>query len=156
MRDRVRLLYGVADGVDVGIVRLVRVRDGDAAARPELQAGRFRESHIGSHPDRADDKFCREGPSIGKRHGGVVHRCHRRSGLDVNAVRDQLVLDENGELRIERRKHLRRGLDDRDLDALHDEVLGHLEPDEPRTDHDRGRRRNVDVGQEPGCVFDRP
>ena len=74
----------------------------------------------------------------------------------MNAVRDQLVLDENGELRIERRKHLRRGLDDRDIDALHDEILGHLEPDEPRTDHDRGRRRNVDVGQEPGCVFDRP
>ena len=116
----------------------------------------MRESHIGSHPDRADDEFRGKGPSIGKRHGGVVHRRHRRSGLDVNAVRGQLVLDENGELRIERRKHLRRGLDDRDVDALHDEVLGHLEPDEPRTDHDRGCRRNVDVGEQPGCIFDRP
>ena len=74
----------------------------------------------------------------------------------VNALRDQLVLDKNGKLRIERRKHLRRGLDDRDIDALHDEILGHLEPDESRTDHDCGRRCNVDVGQQPGCILDRP
>ena len=56
----------------------------------------------------------------------------------MNAMPDELVLDENGKLRIQRWKHLRRGLDDRDIDALPDEILGHLEPDEPRTDHHRG------------------
>ena len=98
MRDRIGLLYGITNGVDVGIVCLTRLRDRDAATRSELEAGRFRESYIGSHPDRADYKFRGQGPPIGERHGAVVHRCHRRCGLDVNAVRDQLVLDEDGEL----------------------------------------------------------
>ena len=74
----------------------------------------------------------------------------------MHPVGDQLVLDEDGELGIERRQHLRRRLDDRDVDALPDEVLGHLEPDEPGADHDGSRGRDVDIGHETRRVFDGP
>ncbi len=156
VRDGVGLLHGVADRVDVGIVGLVRVVHGDATVRSELQTCCFGESHVRPHPDRADDEVGREDAPVAEGHASVLHRRDRRSGLDVHAVRDELVVDEDGELRIERRQHLRRRLDDRDVDALPDEVLGHLESDEPGADHDRGRGRDVDVGHETGRVFDRP
>ena len=49
---------------------------------------------------------------------------------------------------------MRGRLHDRDVDALADEILGHLKPDEPRPDHDRGCRRDVDVGGEASGIFD--
>ncbi len=156
VRDGVGLLHRIADCVDVGIVRLVRLADRNTTARSQFQAGSFGEAHIRPHPDRADNEIRREDPPVGKCHGAVLHRRHGRSGLDVHAVSDELVGDKNGKLRIERRQHLRSGLDDRDIDALPHEVLGHLEPDEPGTDHDRGRGCDVDVRREAGCVFDRP
>ena len=71
-------------------------------------------------------------------------------------MRDELVGDEDRELRIQWRQNLRGGLDDRHVDALPDEVLGHLESDESGADHDRGCWRDVDVGEETGRVFDGP
>ena len=147
-RDGVALLHGIADCVDVGIVRLVRVVHRDATVRSELQTCCFGESHVRPHPDRTDDEVSRKDAAIAEGHASVLHRRDRRSGLDVHPVGDQLVLDEDGELGIERRQHLRRRLDDRDVDALPDEVLGHLESDEPGADHDRSRGRDVDVGHE--------
>ena len=43
VRDGVGLLDRVADGVDVGVVRLVRLVDGDATARPQLEPGELGE-----------------------------------------------------------------------------------------------------------------
>ena len=37
-----------------------------------------------------------------------------------------------------------------------DKVLGHLQPDEPGTDHDRRLRRGTDVGGQAGGVLDGP
>ena len=156
VRDRVGLLDGIADRVDVGIVRLVRLVDADPPRGPSARPAASASSHVGPHADRADNEVGGKHPPVGERHRALLDRCDRRSGLDVDAVRDELVGDEDRELRIQWRQHLRGGLDDRHVDALPDEVLGHLESDESGADHDRGRWCDVDVGEEAGRVFDGP
>ena len=53
MRYRVGLLYGIADRIDVGIVRLVRFADG-VPAWSERETGCFGESDVWAYPDCAD------------------------------------------------------------------------------------------------------
>ena len=72
----------------------------------------------------------------------------------MDAVRDELVGDEDRELWVQWRQYLRSRLDDRHVDALPGEVLGHLEPDEPGADHDRGCWCDIDLAEEKRGVFD--
>ena len=156
VRDGVGLLHRVADCVDIGIARLVRVVDRQATAGSQLEPGGLGDPHVGSHADRADDEIGREHLSVAERDSALVDRHNCRAGRDAHAVGDELVGDEDRELGIERRQHLRSCLHEADVEALLDEVLGHLEADEPGTDHDRGRGRVADVRREPGRVLDGP
>ncbi len=156
VRDGVGLLDSVADCVDVRIVRLVRLVDGDATARSQLQSSELGKPDIGSDADGTDDEISGEDPSVGKGHSALVDGRDGRTGLDMDAVGNELVAHENRKLRIERWEDLRGGLDDRDVYSLCDEVLGHLEADEPSPDHDGRRRCDVDVGGEPCRVLNGP
>ena len=66
VRDGIRLLDGIAHGIDVRVVGLVGVVDGDAAARPEVQAGQFGQADVRPDADGADDKLGREHPTVGR------------------------------------------------------------------------------------------
>ena len=120
----------------------------------KLQARRFRDLHVGPHPDRTDHELGGQDAAVGQRHGVGLDRRDRGTGDHVHAVRDELVGDEDRELRVDRRQHLRRRFDHRHVDALADEVLGHLEPDEAGADHDRGRGLHVDVDGDARGVLD--
>ena len=72
VRDGVGLLDGVADGVDVGVARLVRVVDRDAAARAEVEAGHLGEADVGPDPDRADHEVGGEDAPVGEGHGALA------------------------------------------------------------------------------------
>ncbi len=153
VRDGVGLLDGVADCVDVRIVGLVRLIDGDAATRPELEPGKLGEPDVGPDADGSDDEIRGEDAPIGQGHRAFADGRDGRPRLHAHAVGDELVADENRKLGVERWEHLRRRLDDGDGNTLTDEVLGHLEPDESGPDHDGGRRRDADVGGEPRRVL---
>ncbi len=153
VRDGVLLLDRVADGVDVRVLRLVGFVDRDATARPEPEARQLGEPDLRSHADGPDDETCGQPPPVGQVDGAFVHRRDGRARLDVHTVRHELVLHENRQLGVERCQHLRGRLDDGHVDALTNEVLGHLETDEPRPDHHRGHRSHVDVRGEPGRVL---
>ena len=68
----------------------------------------------------------------------------------------QFITDQDGKLGIEWREDLGCGLDDGDLDTLSDEVLCHLQADEPCADHDSRLRRHIDVGCQTCSVLNRP
>src|ERR1017187_4730216 len=155
MRSGVGLLDSVADCVDVRIVRLVRLVDGDATARSQLQSSELSEPDIGSDADGTDDEIGSEDSSVSKGHRILVYGRNSRSSLDTDAVSNELVAHENRKLRVERGEHLRGGLNDRDVYPLTDEVLSHLESDEPSPYHDGRRRCDADVGGEPCCIFNR-
>ena len=57
----------------------------------------------------------------------------------LHAVLDEVLLDEGGHLDVERGEQLVGELDDGDLDAAFDEVLGQFDPDEAAA-HDHGGR----------------
>ena len=66
----------------------------------------------------------------------------------------ELVLHQDGQLGVQRRQHLRRGLDHRHVDALSNQVLRHLQADETRPDDDGARRRRLQVLGQAGGVLD--
>jgi hypothetical protein len=74
----------------------------------------------------------------------------------VNAVCNEFVTYQNGKLRIERREHLGGRFDDRHVNPLGDEVLGHLQPDEPGADDNRRCWSDFDIRSQPGCIFNGP
>src|ERR1035441_4506278 len=108
MRYGVGLLDSVANCVDVRVVRLVRLVDGDATARSKLQASKLSESDIRSDADGTDDEIGSEDSSVGKVHRILVYGRNSRSSLDTDAVSNELVAHENRKLRVERGEHLRR------------------------------------------------
>jgi hypothetical protein len=156
VRDGVWLLDGVADCVDVRVARLVRFVDGDATTRPQLEARELGEPDIWPHADGTDDEVGGEDPPIGKGHRTFANGGNGRSRLHMDAVSNELVAHENRKLRVEGREHLRGRLDDRDVYALTDEVLRHLESDEPGPYHDGGCRCDVDVGGKPRGILHCP
>src|ERR1017187_502807 len=156
MRYGVGLLDSVANCVDVRVVRLVRLVDGDANARANLPASQITESDIRSDAAGTDDEIGSEATSLSKGHRILVYGRNSRSSLDTDAVSNELVAHENRRLRVERGEHLRGGLNDRDVYPLTDEVLSHLESDEPSPYHDGRRRCDADVGGEPCCIFNGP
>ncbi len=156
MRYGVGLLDSIADRVDIRVVRLVRFVDGDATTRTQLQASKLSEPDIRSDADGTDDEIGSEDSSVSKGHRILVYGRNGRSSLDTDAVSNELVAHENRNLRVERGEHLRGGLNDRDVYPLTDEVLSHLESDEPSPYHDGRCRCDVDVGGEPCCIFNGP
>ena len=155
-RDRVGLLGDVADGVDVGVARSVRVVDCDAAARAELDPRRPRELGVGPDADRAEHQVGRQRAAVRRaspsarrsRPPSRRFRRARRARSSSSATRIASS-GSNGVRTCGAASTIVTPMPRRD------EVLRHLEPDEPGTDDDRVGGRNVDVGREPGGVFHR-
>src|SRR5450759_2435231 len=156
MRDGISVFHRVAYGIDIRIVGLVRFVHPDDATASQLQTRLFGDPDVWSDTDGANDEVRSQDPSVDERDGPLFYGGDSRSRFDVDAVSDQLVAHEDGELRVEWREDLRSRFDDGDVDALADEVLCHLEPDEPGPDDDRGSWCDADVGGEAGGVFDGP
>lgn len=72
-----------------------------------------------------------------QRDGVLTDRPDAHAGPDVHAVRDELVLDPDGHLGVERGEDLVGELDEGDVQPAVDEVLRDLDPDESTTDDDR-------------------
>ena len=69
--------------------------------------------------------------------GRLPEACHRIVERELDTVLLQVALDEARALRIERRHDLAEHLDDCHAETTVDQVLRHLEANEPASDHDR-------------------
>ena len=156
MGDGVGLLDRVAHRVDVGIAGLVHRVDGQAAARAEVETGCRGQLDIGPDADGADHQVGGKDSAVGEGDRVGPDRFDGHAGLDGDAMGHQLVGDQDRHLRIERRQHLGGGFHDGDREALGDEVLGHLQADEPGADHHRRLRRGAHIGGQDGGVLHRP
>ncbi len=139
--NSISLLDGVTHRVDIGIVRLVRLVHGDATARTQIEPGQLGQADVGPDTDGTDHEVGGEDPPVGQNDMTFLDGGDGGARLDVNAMGDQFVAHQNGEFRVEGRQHLRGRLDDRDVNPLPDEVLGHFKPDESGTYHNGARRR---------------
>ena len=130
--------------------------DGDAAAGADGEVGHLRQADVGADADRADDEAGGDRGSVGQDHCGLGELHHGSTGVDGDAVGDELGLDEDGHLGVEWREQLVRGLHDRGGDAGTREVLGRLDPDESSSDHDGRGRCGSHIAEETLGIFDGP
>ena len=150
-------LDGIADGPDVRVARLLRGRHHDGALRGEVEAGLACERSGWAYADPEKHDVSGE-PSAVREHdvdrmtiGAVLDRREADADVHINAMRAKLVLDKGGHLGVDRRKHLRRELDQGHLEAAMDERLDGLEADESRADDDGltstiGKHPHEDIG----------
>ena len=155
MRNGIWLLDGIPNGIDVGIVGLVRFVDRDPTTGTRVQAGPFCQSDIGTDADGPDHEIRSEDATVDESHSLVFHRGQCGARLDVDTVSGELVTNQYGQFWVEGSEYLWRGLDDSDVDSLSDQIFGHLQTDEPGADDDGGGWSHIHVGCQSGRVFDR-
>ena len=141
--ERVALLDGVADRVDVRVARAELVVDRDAPARPDGEAGGRGEARLGPHADGRDHDVGGEPLAVESVTSASPIARHRGAQVQRRPGPADAAMDGLHHLGVERRHHLVGRLDEGRRDAAVDEVLDHLEADEPAADHDRrpARRR---------------
>ena len=145
--DEVLDLDGVADGEDVRVARAHLLVDADAAAFADLEAGRLRQRGVRPHAEREDHDVGRirssrtwSGPRA-RRPSACLNPATPSLSARCTPCLLHVALDEARHFPVERRQHLVEHLDQGHVEPAMDEVLRHLEADEPAADHDRARRR---------------
>jgi len=116
----------------------VRVDDDRAALAGD--ARRLEGRCVGAHADREHDDVGRESGAVGEHNRVGIRRVLDARGRDSGAHLDpelaELLRDEPGQLRLERRERVWGELDDGDLQALSGQRLRGLDPDEAGAEHD--------------------
>ena len=153
--DRVTLLHGVADGVDVGITRSAILVDGDPSAWAKGKARQLGKLGVRAHADGPDHERSGDLATVGKHNAALAHFGYRDPRLDANAAADELGGNQNGQFGIERRQDLCSRFDDRHGDPAVSQVLGRLESHESGPDDHAGSRLIRHVVCQPLCVLDR-
>ena len=135
-------LHRVARRIDITIGRAhVRIGD-DAPLLPQFEARFFGERRIGNNAQR-DDRHVRLDCAAARENAHLLPRLQSFKGgaePQVDAISDQLRVQEARHIRIERRKHLPAALDERDAHAAACEIFRRLQPDEPAAHDDRRLR----------------
>ena len=146
-------LDGVADGEDVGVARAHLLVDPDPATLADLDPGHRRERGVRADAEREDHEVGRIALAGLRRHGqrlvlGLLEPGDAVVEHDVDAVELEEVRDEPPVLPIERGQDLIGQLDHRHVEPAMNQVLRHLEADEPAADDDRvpGRPHRLEPG----------
>ena len=114
----------------------------DTAALAEFHARHLRQLRLRADADAEDDDVRRQRLAGRRLHLERAVRHPREASCavvqhDVDTVLRQMPLDVAGHLEVHRRHELVAALHDGDVQPQCDEVLGHLEADEPAADHHR-------------------
>ena len=136
--------HGVAHGIDIGHARLHALVHEDVAALAERDAARLQEARVGADADGEHDEVRRYLASARKAHENalrrLLERLHAVAKHQPDAVLVHLLLRDLRHVRVKRRQHMRRGLDERDGQTSPAKVFRHLDADEA-TAHDDGASR---------------
>ncbi len=135
-------LDGVADGEDIRVAGAHVLIHADAAAFTDSEAGRLGQRRVRPHAECEDDDVGRILFAGLRLHleRGAVHLCesgHAVIERQVHAVSSQMAFDEVGHLAVHWREYLVKHLDETNVEAEVDKVLGHFEADESAADHHR-------------------
>ena len=141
-RDEVPHLHCVARRINVRVGRAhVRIGD-DAPLLPQFEARLFGERRIGDNAQR-DDRHVRLDRAAARENAHLLPRLQSFKGgaePQVDAISDQLRVQEARHVRIERRKHLPAALDERDAHAALNKIFRRLQPDKSAAHDDRRLR----------------
>ncbi len=143
--DEILDLDGISNGENVRIAGAHPIVDADPAALADLKPGCFGKRRIRANAKGENDKVSPVGLAGFRSHidGAVFSFLERGNPVakgEPDAVAFKMILHEPGEFLVNRRQDLPSHLDEGDLDAEVNQILGHFQADEAAA-HDNGALR---------------